>query len=644
MKGLSGRQRRLMTRLMLCAMLVFFCVGCPHNEITVTRTEEQSSAASFLGDDSPGSKNPAFVPDLIDSRPLQMNGGTYDINLSAAVIGLDVLGVVQDDAWMNELRASYADAIKAAKAKGVTILPSVNMINGKAKQFDDGLYAAMDLAYFHGVDKSVPCLPDLMARFLGAMNGDLKAAAFFSAGLMIGGIEDGPHDAAITRKFIDAFERDETASKPIGFYTWNEELKTLFRFFRFFQQRIEDREIADAVAAALVKDEALRNDYEKLLAFYSGLTNPFIDLSCMDLIEGGKVSGKPLDKIAAAKGLPKRPIGPGVCILPYSGSTETVLFEKLFPEGLPGNANLMEELIARIRSGKVDLAPTDKSGWYTHQVYALETLLLPTKGQEAQKLCMTARYKERTLEAFKAILTKTRETHARQAAIGCSSGVEGPATPVAPRLRLEPAPSFYLRTARSYAFVEKLVTASLGADALHSLNRIRENGKSDMPLDEELRYMKNLFYGFYLVCCEDVGLKPDLAEGEVETESEAMKAATEWLEKFAEDPDLAYDTRVSVPVYNDFNSMKTTLWATLGVRLANLKATYAKPPSLRLKGGNSVWSALSSYQLGESLYVIPVDEFSEITLPRLGVLTREELREVCDREKAKEKILEALQK
>jgi len=37
-------------------------------------------------------------------------------------------------------------------------------------------------------------------------------------------------------------------------------------------------------------------------------------------------------------------------------------------------------------------------------------------------------------------------------------------------------------------------------------------------------------------------------------------------------------------------------------------------------------------------------ERSEIELPRLGTLTREELRAVCDREKTKEKIVEALRR
>ena len=103
-----------------------------------------------------------------------------------------------------------------------------------------------------------------------------------------------------------------------------------------------------------------------------------------------------------------------VALFPPSTSRETVLFERLFPDGLPPNADLMRELVRRIRSGEVDLKPGPDSGWYDCQVYALETLLLPGKGQERDKLLLTKAYKKRMLEAFQALITKRRETHVRQ--------------------------------------------------------------------------------------------------------------------------------------------------------------------------------------------------------------------------------------
>ncbi len=53
------------------------------------------------------------------------------------------------DASFLVLRPSYAEAIANAPA-GIKVLPSINLIDGKAKQFDDGLFAAIDLAYYCG--------------------------------------------------------------------------------------------------------------------------------------------------------------------------------------------------------------------------------------------------------------------------------------------------------------------------------------------------------------------------------------------------------------------------------------------------------------------------------------------------------------
>ncbi len=88
----------------------------------------------------------------------------------------------------------------------------------------------------------------------------------------------------------------------------------------------------------------------------------------------------------------------------------------MFPDGVPLQANLMAVLIRRIHDGTVKLAPGKNNGWYQYQVYALETMLLPERGEEAGKLLLTAEYKKRLIEAFKAIVVKQRETHARQLA------------------------------------------------------------------------------------------------------------------------------------------------------------------------------------------------------------------------------------
>ncbi len=89
-----------------------------------------------------------------------------------------------------------------------------------------------------------------------------------------------------------------------------------------------------------------------------------------------------------------------IAVFPSSRSKETELFGRLFPQGLPPGADLMKELIKAIRKGSVDLTPTPSSGWYEYQIYALETFLLPEKGQENPKLLLTKAYKKRMLGGF----------------------------------------------------------------------------------------------------------------------------------------------------------------------------------------------------------------------------------------------------
>lgn len=154
-----------------------------------------------------------------------------------------------------------------------------------------------------------------------------------------------------------------------------------------------------------------------------------------------------------------------------------------------------------------------------------------------------------------------------------------------------------------------------------------------MGLREELVWMRDLFFGLYLVSAEDIGLKP-----EEPVDDRCRDLAIEWLKTAVSDPDLAVDTRVSTPIYQDFN--KTRLWATLGVRLAKLEASYATAPSLKRTNGSGEWQPAPG--LGTADYLIPVDEFAEVELAGKRVLTRAELRTVCDLHKARAEILGAI--
>jgi hypothetical protein len=215
---------------------------------------------------------------------------------------------------------------------------------------------------------------------------------------------------------------------------------------------------------------------------------------------------------------------------------------------------------------------------------------------------------------------------------------------IRPRLRIEPCPTFYLRTARAYSFLQNFLHATIDKAQLAKLHGLKQDGLRPLPLDAELEAIRQRFYGLYFITCEDIGMSPVLLEGEPVEPAAAKAAALEWLSKLADDPDLACDTRVSVPIFVNYLAGKTRIWATLGVHLAPLKADYARAPKVRPKKTGGDWQDVERELLDEANFVIPVDEFAEIELPGSRALSRGELRAACDRYKTKEAIVEALAK
>lgn len=590
-----------------------------------------------LVDDRIEEKHTTFVPELVDRRPLE----GWLVNQSEAVIRLDIPLVYPDfQQHLLGLHPSYVAAASTHKT-----LPSVNLIDGKAKQFDDGLYAAIDLALFQGLADQRFGHIRLIERLLAQLDQNSPAAAYLAAGLTLGGKETKVAHETERQALIRDFEANPALFKPIGFYTWNDSLQRCWSFMRFFQKPLNDNDpILIDLVRVLEADPALAAESQQSAQFFAQLTNPLSRLSVSDLVGVDLSSPDAMAALRVSRGL--KPDAWGVSLFPASTSRETELFHKLFPQGIPVGADLMQTLIRRIRSGEVDLTPRANSGWYDFQVHALETMLLPERGEEHHKLLLTKPYKKRMLEAFQALITKRLETHSRRHETLGDLG-DPPPEPlesISPRLRVEPCPSFYLRTARSYSFLQTFLRASLGEEALKSLHGLRKEGERPDDLATELSAQRDLFYGLYLVSCDDIGHPPTFRADEVAEPDRCYEAALAWLQQVAErtDPDLAADTRVAVPIYVDPIRGTTRLWVTLGVRLTPLNATYARPPRIQPANGTGDWELVASHKLEAANELIAVDEYAEVEIPTLTPPTREELRQVCDAHKTKEQIVQAL--
>jgi hypothetical protein len=186
-----------------------------------------------------------------------------------------------------------------------------------------------------------------------------------------------------------------------------------------------------------------------------------------------------------------------------------------------------------------------------------------------------------------------------------------------------------------------LLTA-VGEEGLASLHGQRAGGERSQTLLDELRWMRELFYGIHLLSAEDIGMAPALRPDEPVDRAACEATATKWLASYGQDADLRVDTRVSVPIHFDVPHQRTRLWSTIGVRLAKLDVSYARPPKIKPAEGSGEWQEVEPDQLESALYLIAVDEFAEVEVPGLQPLTRLEFRDICNAYRTKPEILQAL--
>ena len=79
-----------------------------------------------------------------------------------------------------------------------------------------------------------------------------------------------------------------------------------------------------------------------------------------------------------------------------------------------------------------------------------------------------------------------------------------------PKFEVEPFPTFYLRTARAYRFLNTYLMGVLGDDFMQQQKRLLESGQwSTLSLEDELQQMTQLLYGLYVLSSRSVGLNPE---------------------------------------------------------------------------------------------------------------------------------------
>jgi len=602
------------TRRTLLFLLVAFVLTVGACQVLNLRwgEETQASRARELLTDDPRPEQPRpLVEGLVDSRTLaaQQEDGTtveFEVNASPAVVALDVRDIRSDeDAALLDRHAHFASAARAIEAAGFEVLPSVNVLDAKAKQIDDGLMAALEVHLvfgaggIHGPDGAGGQVVEFVRALRDAAGVD--AHAWLTASLVLAGVEDG--DAA-SQTHVDRFRADIERSKPIGFHEWSPQLEAAFRCLRFLQEPLSKAEpLHDALERALAGDADLSAQHERLLDIQRLASNH--------------------------AALPAIGVGASTAaLLPPRTSRELDLVGRLAAFGAPPGVNLMEQLVLAIQGGRIDLTPTQDGGWYEHRAFALEVFLLPERAYEHDKLVLSRRYKQRLIEAYQTRVTAVLETHSTYMVASAAH----PPGDIEPRLRVEPCATYALRLAQSYAFIEGVLREY--TPELLDRPGLCESGPRVHALADELVAAQRLFLGVHLVVCEDLGLAPTIAASErsLSDHTAARTAAAEWLATWTDDPDLAVDARLAFPVaFESVRGVRT--WCNVGVRAIRLQARFVHAPHVRPAAAPGAaaepWQPVGARQTRSAEWILLAEEFEELTFD--APPTRTEFRRFLDR-------------
>ena len=593
-------------------------------------------------DDKIEDKRPPYVTSFTETCLGPFNETCY-FNKSASVIGIDLSEATETEKDIaDKIYPTFRDALKGAESFDCDLLPSVDLIDGFTKYFDDRLIAAIE-EHIHTKSTIYPggkqgFLKELLKELLRKPEapGTPEAAGYIATAIELGG------DTAIVPadikplmiEYKKGFLEKPLKSKPIGFYTKSKTLQNIFRRDRFLQKEFRNILPMIRIAEVLDKDPKLQEAYNKFSQLAEKVCNPEANLKTTDLLPfkskfGDKeklwktIKASPVFKKITEKGNPD----PTVAFWPYSYSKESRLMAQLYRGYFP-KTEIMNDLINAIKNNRVDLTPDQDSGWYDYQLHALETLLLTDKGDEAEKLLLHSKYKKRLREAFEAMLTKRRETHVKQLHIIRSIGGSIRRLPLSPELSVEPTATNFLRTARAYRFLADNLRTFFTEKELSAL---KIEG-FDNGLLKEFDNTIQLFYGLYLITCNDMGMTPKLKPMEIaslqglvvnpseitdeinmlsekisfkyqpyqeinedgqicliaDTEGltddqrtawiSVWKKAKEWLNNIDSQKFLDEDVRVIAPVLS--SPEKVRYWAVLGTRLLKIKTYYATPPKV----------------------------------------------------------------
>ncbi len=442
----------------------------------------------------------------------------------------------------------------------------------KSKAIADGVAAALESLSTSG---TVACTG--VDAFLGQLAGRLPSGS--GARARVETALDLARGACFAGAPARAFLDDPLASKPLGFYTWGEDLRLAFHRDRYLQEELPDG-VADLLWGAIRSDDAgLLVAYRHHLRRVQRLSNVFRRPSLLALDEP-KTSNLPGLKLA---------------IVPPGDAPEN---------GYPSIA----DFFAAVRAGHCLLEPSPQSGFYAHQLHALEPLLRPDLSPEAAMRELDADYTAALERLAGAQLFMARETHVKQLEV--LAPVMSPVAPVwvRPDIKVEPLPSFYARLADAFRFLRSVVDEGWGAEGLAAPLR-RESGPSKENVSDSIDEA--------IALC-DLAARVSRRELEGAAEHAEVTEGRARLFGLWSDADATGDSRGMVPVgVTEDGRVRVLVFAgwevhTLLIKLVSLPQI---PEGARLGGVG---------------FAYPVPLIREAVVAPSALLDRGEVRKLCD--------------
>lgn len=216
------------------------------------------------------------APPVGPSRDVEEKGYRVRLDLGRQVLALDVPEDL-DFRASEPMEAPISPTLAGESGAFV----SASMLAQKAKQFDDGLYAAFELAAERGAGTFGGKSAKLRAVAARLASGEVKPGAENAAETLLAACRLGKVPVAVPGSLERAvheaergFLADPIRSKPLGFYTWSPALVDIFRQDRMLQSELEEAEEIGRLARALAGEPGARATYDAYLALVDRLTNP----------------------------------------------------------------------------------------------------------------------------------------------------------------------------------------------------------------------------------------------------------------------------------------------------------------------------------------------------------------------------------